>query len=873
MPGEVDPSSADRVRDLAGATAFEQIEPMVHQSPNPGASMRNLERWLAASGSPGSIAQYLSESRTLAELVVSMLGASQYAADILIQNPELASLVLDPSEVSRPIDTERLLADGHRLLAGATGYAHRLDRLRFLQQGAMIRIVVADLGGIWTEPEVWRGLSDLADAMIILAAEVAWDDYARSRDLEGDCPISIAGMGKLGGRELNFSSDIDLVFILDDAADERMEVHASRFCEKLGRALSDRMSRGSLYRVDLRLRPFGRSGPIAPRMRAIEAYSDKYAEPWEHLALIRSRVIVGPPEIKERWERMREATVFKQHRGEWAVEQIVSMRQRLEDRSDDSDLKRGPGGIRDAEFSAQILQMLFGADRPSLRGAGTLDALVALQMEGLIPVEAARQLSEGYSFLRQVEHRCQLVDDKQTHRLPDDPAQRLFLSRRMGFSSQGAFESNLDMHRARIRHWYRELLSATPALDARERCREKLGSEWPEAALWLDHLSAPDQYWQSLAENESSLDRVQHLCRIAPAFVVDLRRSETLTEQVFSGEILEGLDASGVRRLKPDWDPVELAGRMRTAWVKACVAAAMEPSIDFGHAYSRLCEAVLERLRERTSPELTLVALGSLAGHSLLPFSDCDLVMLFDEDRVVSHEAEAHGQALLRLVQELRSHQAPLAVDLRLRPEGRQGSVAVSKQAFRTYVATRMEPWERMAMSRHRLLFGQADLIKGSIGTVLGQRIEREDLLALLAMKARIEKERVPMGERTRNIKLGPGGQDDILWLGHLWLLARPELRQGGEEELETLLHRLESAGILEPDETEALQGAWRKMIEVRFLLVAQGWKDAVLPSDLDKIANREREAWRERCQDIQAHFTAVRAIFERQRERLISAC
>lgn len=859
--------------ELAGDNA-DTLLTIVEQSPNPAASLRNLQRWLAASGSPGAIADYLAESRTMAELVISMMGASQYAADILIQNPELAWLVLDPGEVSRPLERENLLRDGRRLLEHASSYAHRLDRLRFLQQGAIIRIIVADLSGIWAEPVVWRALSDLADAVIELAAEVAWQDYAQSRDLALTCPVSIVGMGKLGGRELNFSSDIDLVYLLDDQADERMEVHAARFAEKLGRALSDRMSRGSLYRVDLRLRPFGRSGPIAPRLRAVEAYTEKYAEPWEHLALIRSRVVVGSEDVIARWDRMRFQAVFKPHRGEWAVEQILDMRQRLEDRSDDFDLKRGPGGIRDAEFTAQVLQMLFGAERPTLQGAGTLDALVALQTQGLIPVDAARQLSEGYTFLRQVEHRCQLVDDQQTHRLPEDAAQRFYLARRMGFVSVGSFESNLAMHRARVRHWYRELLHVSAPESDRDEAKKRLAGQWPEAALWLDHLAAPDAYWRSLVENASSLDRVRELCRAAPAFVVELRKSEALTEQVFSGEILEDFDpGSSVRSLKQGWDARDLANRMRVAWVKSCARTSLDAGIPFGPAASVLAETVIRRVRERHAPDLTVVALGSLAGHSMLPFSDCDLVLLYDEATVSAREAESQGQSLLKQVQELRAHQAPISLDLRLRPEGRQGPVASSRESFRVYRNTRLEPWERMAMSRHRLLAGDPAIVHGTLGEVLAARADVEEMKSLLSMKMRIEQERVSQKERDRHIKLGPGGQDDILWLIHLWLRVRPDLRHEGIERVETAIPSLIAAGILDEAEGSLLSTAWDIYLAMRFSMAAQGWKDAALPADLDKIADQDQTAWADRIKCVQDHMASVRKIFDRHRDLLIAAC
>lgn len=865
-----DRATIARIESLAGQPMAGILNRSLYYSPHPDASLRNFERWLGVVGSPESVCTHLKQTPLLAEVIIGLFGASVYASDILIQNPELAWLVLDPSELTRPIERDALLVDGRRMAASASGYAHKLDRIRFLKQSTIIRIIVAELVEFWSPPVVWRAIADLADAAIILAAEAAWSDYAVAKGIEQPCPVSIFGMGKLGGRELNFSSDVDLVFVLDDEADDAMEAHAARFCEKVGRALSDRMSRGSVFRVDLRLRPFGRSGVIAPKMRAIEAYAEKYAEPWEHLALIRSRAILSSPEIAERWDTMRTKTAFKPHRGEWAIESIVKMRKRLEERSDYADLKRGEGGIRDAEFSAQIMQMLSGAEHPSLRSAETLPVLRELANLDIIPIQAARELAEGYIFLRQVEHRCQLVNDAQTHSIPSDLPEREFLARRMGFAGLGVFEARLGVVRARIRHWYSEIVGDADedVDDARASLQDRI-ADWSGVASWIDALPQSALYWKALKENESSLTRVQRVVEAAPGLLPKLRNETSITDQVVSGEVVEGGSPADPIRLIRSYRDEVLAARLKTAWVKIGVRFALDENSDYGSEFADIYDAALTAMAQHHAPGLTIVALGSLAGRCLAPFSDGDIVFLYDHEKMEVDQAERQAQAFLGSAQRLRNLSAPFSVDMRLRPEGRKGAVVVSLEALRRYRRNRIEAWERFAFSRHRLVFGDEDVYQRGAALLHDSVISREDWDELLKMKSRIENERVAAQDRGRNIKVGPGGMDDILWTAHLWLLQHPEKRRAEFSDLMILLRALEEEGVLSSDEQIELGSAWQDFFHLRVSLALHGHRDVAYPADPDKIDANHPERWRELIAKTVEHQVRVREIFQQQIERM----
>lgn len=804
----------DRVQKLVSLPFKDAIRTALGEASNPDLALMNFERWLSAVSGADSFAAQIVDAPPLAGVLMRTLGAGHQLGDMLVQNPEFAGVLLDPSTIMEPIETNRLVSEGVRLLSASNSYAHSLDRLRFLKQKTTLKIAALDLSGFSSGPEIWRALSDCADALILLAKEVAWKDYAEMRGLDGYCPVEIIGMGKLGGQELNYSSDIDLIFITPDDIAEDFEKHATRFCEKFIRALMDRMGRGSAYRVDMRLRPYGRSGPIVSTMRALEAYFDKHAEPWEHMALIRSRPIEPNTEIGRRWASMREKISFGKPRSSMSIDSILGMRQRIEERSGPDDVKRFSGGIRDVEFTCQILQLLFGRMLPSLRGVATLDVLTKLREADIISDQALKEMSEGYTFLRQTEHQCQIVSDLQTHSLPQNPDERLFLSRRLGFKNTQEFESVLELHRSRIRHWHQELVPATeePAMPGRAEALNRFESGQSGVAAWFDGIAESSSFYESLLANESSVERVEQIVHRAPALIPVLRESVVVTEQIVSGEILEEF-APGPHKLGGE---LQAQGRtLRRRWARCASKSALVVEFDFGSAWSDVIDEAIDEVNE--GRHFSVIALGGLGGRELALHSDADLFFVAHDD-----QAESAAQKLVQKFQELRNWGSPLVIDLRLRPEGKKGRITATEDALIKYRQERLEPWERFAISRSRLVSGVPESMQLLRRHILDGGLSIEEFESLLNMKTRIEKERVPVIHPENHIKLGPGGLDDILWSVHLRLLLEPESRPD-----------VPSVANLADKEMLA---AWNQFQRIRLQLGMLGWKDDRLPEEPEKM-------------------------------------
>ena len=314
-----------------------------------------------------------------------------------------------------------------------------------------------------------RELSDLADSVLRRGLEFAAGDDAE--------PPALFALGKLGGRELNFSSDVDLLFVCEaapDARGARARELAAASVRELKRRLEERGELGFGYRVDLDLRPEGPAGALVRGVEATLAYYELRGAPWERQMLLRLRHVAGAPTAAADFERALEPFIHPRHVDPLAIAKVRQMKQRIERERRaaghdlDSELKEGPGGIRDVEFTVQALQLFFAGHHRGLRTGNVLDAIGSLSSLGLLPDDAAADLDSGYRWLRRAEHALQLAEEHQTARLPTKPQARTAVARRMGYddaegeSARARFEADASRARARVReHFERLVLSET----------------------------------------------------------------------------------------------------------------------------------------------------------------------------------------------------------------------------------------------------------------------------------------------------------------------------------------------------------------------------------------------------------------------------
>ncbi len=665
---------------------------------------------------------------------------------------------------------------------------------------------------------------------------MVWKEYTEQKGLALECPVTVVAFGKLGGQELNYSSDIDLVYVLQDGLDEKVERHAFRFCEMFSRALSDNMGRGSLYRVDLRLRPFGGAGPVAPSMRAVEAYYRSHAELWEAQALIRSRPLCGLPEIWPRWQTLIEAHCFKKSISDFTLGVLLDTRDRIEEHADVDDLKRGPGGIRDVEFLVQIMQMLHGYVHVEVRVPSTLEALKALTQVGIVDKDSASALSEGYTFLRQMEHRCQLVDDQQTHAIPASRTGREHLARLMGYAGWLTLEGELGFQRRRIRDIYAAVLKGgTPESSQRD---DVLGRLSPSirvgVASWFDKLPECAEFYRSLKENGGSLERAVAIAAYAPTLLSKLADDLGVTEAVLSGEIEEPavLNLPAYRPGRPE----EFAAAAQTIWLHRVAAWTLDSSQDLGPILTELYDALVSNIAKSAGATFDVIALGSYGLTDPGVDSDLDLLLLVGDD-VPQDQAEVQAEIFLAAMNGLKRYGWRNDVDLRLRPEGGQGLPFRSHQGLRTYELERMEMWERFALGQARPVYGNPYSCALAQRVAYAMPLTPENLQELVTMKRRIETERVQPQYFKRDVKLGYGGLSDIEWLVHLFEMRYPTALETGKHVTEgDRIRRMAQAQLINAVERDQLVYARTHHLRVRNFLSLLGFTPDVLPENPDKL-------------------------------------
>ncbi|HET7765356.1 MAG TPA: bifunctional [glutamate--ammonia ligase]-adenylyl-L-tyrosine phosphorylase/[glutamate--ammonia-ligase] adenylyltransferase [Burkholderiales bacterium] len=409
------------------------------------------------------------------------LDYSRYARGLVASRPELREEIERAEEGGWTREAMQAFLHG----GGDSGDPSAL--LRKLRQRVMLRTMARDLADLAPLEEVCATMSTLAEVAIAEALAFLEQDGATPK-------LTVVGMGKLGGGELNVSSDVDLVFLYpeEDEAGARLE-HFTRLGRRLIAALDGRTGDGFVFRVDMRLRPWGDGGALATSLGALEEYFVTQGREWERYAWIKARALGGENNALSAIVRPFVYRKYLDYGTFGAMRELhAQIRAEVSRRELSNQIKLGPGGIREIEFVAQAFQLIRGGRDPALQIRPTVQVLALLAQKGLLPAAAFDELSDAYVFLRRLEHRLQYLDDAQTHELPADPADRLLVARAMGFAAWDSFRVALEQRRSRVSWHFEQLFSVEEAprhalapLWAGENAEERLGQlgfRDPEAA-------------------------------------------------------------------------------------------------------------------------------------------------------------------------------------------------------------------------------------------------------------------------------------------------------------------------------------------------------------------------------------------------------
>lgn len=743
------------------------------------------------------------------------------------------------------------------------------------------------------------------------------------------CGLVVLGMGKLGAGELNYSSDIDLILMFDPAAaidpDAAQGIFV-RLARDLVKLLEERTAEGYVFRTDLRLRPDPAATPLAVSISAAITYYESMGATWERAAMIKARPVAGDIAAGEGFLREIRSFIWRRSLDFSALADIHAIKRQINTHKGHSqriampghDVKLGRGGIREIEFSAQALQLLWGGRDPALRQATTMGALTALVGAGRLDRLALGELSDAYLFLRQLEHRLQMIDDRQTHRLPEDAAGLARIASFMGMTGTEALEQALLRHSRLVEGHYLHVFEgivgempacgfqmpegaedapeAVAALEAMgfrdgasalgmlrgwqqggvratrsERARgllsgllpallESFSSQGePDAVLarfdaMLSRLPVGVQILSMIQRNPALLGRIATILGAAPPFADHLAHFPAAFEGLLSNDPAAALPMlARVKEARHLEEALDAARRLATERRFEIDAALLEGRLsanEGGRLRSDLAESVMEAVIPRVTAEfarrhgrvaggaLAVLAMGKLGGQEMLPGSDLDIVLLYDhaagaEASTGGAKSLAPSDYFIRL-----SHQIVAAlsspgaegrlfeVDMRLRPTGNKGPVATRLASFETYQVEQAWSWERMALTRARVVAGPAAFRKRVAQALRAAQLRPlppgRALRDAAAMRARLLRELPPFG--FWDLKAMPGGMIEVEFIAQGLVLehapGRPELLRHNTA---MALRALGDGGLL-PEAGTLIQAEslWRTLLGLRRLMMAR---------------------------------------------------
>ncbi|MDR3514977.1 MAG: bifunctional [glutamine synthetase] adenylyltransferase/[glutamine synthetase]-adenylyl-L-tyrosine phosphorylase [Azospirillaceae bacterium] len=866
-------------------------------------------------------------------LLDAVMGNSPYLAGLMIRE---ANFVVDIATTGFQAALDRVLDTLTHEQINQTDTDRLMTALRHAKRHAALTIALADIGGAWTLQQVTTALSRTADTALHLAATHLVRLAVAAGRIDVDDPadplvgsgLIVLGMGKLGANELNYSSDIDLIVFYDDTVvrtrrpDDLTQTFV-RLTRDLVRIIDERTRDGYVFRTDLRLRPDPGATPLAVSVSAAEAYYGSLGQNWERAAMIKARFVTGDASAGAAMLRFLRPFVWRRHLDFAAIQDIHAIKRQINAYRgyhaatvEGHDVKLGHGGIREIEFFVQTQQLIFGGREPGLRAPQTLAGLQALVAAGRVPADAAVELTAAYRFLRWVEHRLQMMEDQQTHRLPETPQGVAAFAGFLGYSDPERFRAELRAHLARVedhyaslfedappladagnlvftgtdddpatiatlramgftnpaaiattvRGWHHGRYRATRSTRAREILTELIPSllralaatPHPDDAFinfdsFLAGLPAGVQLLALVYNNPSLLNLVAEIMGTAPRLAAALSRRPGQFDAVLSPGFFDTLPSAG--HLADDWARLRpLAGSLEETmdlcrrWTADQIfqagahilrhvteADACGPFLsdvaDLG--LTILTDAVTEDFARQhgrfTGTRMAVLAMGRLGSREMTVRSDLDLIMVYDVPPELTQSDGPRplspGEYFIRLCQRLiTAITAPTSegrlyeVDMRLRPSGNAGPLAVSAAGFARYQADSAWTWEHMALTRARVATGPSSLrqrLEAIVATVLTRPRDPDRLLYdVAAMRRRIDKE---FGhDDPWDFKYCQGGFIDIEFITQYLML-----RHGHEHpsviarDCRTALRHLAEAHLIAADDAATLIegfGLWRRL-------------------------------------------------------------
>ena len=931
--------------------------------------------------------------------VLALAAWSPLLATTLAQNPDYLAWLARERSHARVKSREELNESLARFALTNSQLDPQVLLARFRRR-ELLRIYLHDIRDTSTLVEITEELSNLADAILEHALGLARQELdnrygpPQCRDERGrtaTASFCTVALGKLGSFELNYASDIDLLFLYSDegttsGTGSRGAItnreYFNKLAEKVSRLVGQQAGEGAAYRVDLRLRPYGRDGALSTSIEEAVRYYREKAQKWELQTLIRSRAAAGNPALYTQLAaRVRDRVYVRDETIGRALAQVRLAKQKI-DRHHAQDaggfnVKLGRGGIREIEFIAQALQLAFGGGDPWLRAAHTLISLGRLADRHLITERERTQLSDAYIFLRKLEHRLQMEHGLQTHSVPEDTARRLLVARRMGFQEDDAlsgFERALETHTQHVRAAYDRVFGnaadeteendSTAAEDAFAPTYEtsSVPLEKPidaeeaaansAAAVFIHHLMdaastgeaheshnvspGVEALSQSLLEAARSSHNSRRALMLAARIASSLDKTTTevqlsmthlnalvrlCAESEFFGEMITGnpalilaLPLNEEQKFERDYSSAlraaveaednfgaEMAA-LRRAWARLLIeigaldAMGAITMLESNRRQTELAAASLDagcliasrELKRRYGEgnalaRIAVLGLGRLGGGGMDYGSDLDVVLVYDDDAPSPVEGLASGEAYARFGEFLIAALSGVTrdrylyrMDLRLRPDGRNGVSVSGAHAFTDYLRERSVEWEWLAYVKVRAAAGDLDFgerVETKVRRIIHQAARAGDAetlrLETRRVRKRLEREKTARRTNSTDIKYGAGGMLDVYFATRYLQLRDNVPDEGRDRSTRAVLERLHNARSLGGEDYRAMKDGYTLLRALDHALRFMMGRSTRLPAtDHPALKDLARRLNYDSPDDLTAslasHMKGIRAAYER---------
>lgn len=757
------------------------------------------------------------------EVLFSISVNSNYLTDVIVRNPEYLLWILNTNKLKTALEKKQFKKELETTTSSFKTFEAKVRTVKSIKRKEVLAIGVKDILSLSNLESTVMELSVLAECLSANLFELCYQHVLKKHGItKTSRKYAVVSLGKLGGRELNYSSDVDLIVFFD----KNTKINNKEYYEILTEAIhlfiktaSTPDDAGYLYRIDFRLRPDGKNSPLCRTLSDYLRYYETKGEDWERQMLIKANFLCGNKKLYDEFIQYLFPFIYPSAFLTSPVKQIKKLRSAvLKSLIDEKDIKQTSGGIRDIEFSVQALQLINGGNNISLRTGNTLEAINKLNNSKLITSEEAKELTEAYIFFRKIEHYLQLMNDTQTHSIPAEGELAEKLASYLFFDSQNSLNLFVSEHRRKVRNFYISVIGSDDTVKEQiilsqvsfadinkaeknllflkkgEGIFEQKGFDArtmssfsrieTELLNYLKHCSSPDtvlvnfvrvmkqskfpSIWYEEFSNKKMFSSFLRICEFSQK-AIDLFAEDSLLRESF-------LSKSVYKKINPELEihlhVKQILFRLLYQFTANRISI-QEISSSLSKFLLLKTSRIIENFVNSEFNNLNYfsASLGSIAWEQASFNSDVDLIFVSEN----SSNYPDIQKKFFELINLIKKEIAPVGVDCRLRPEGRTSLMIWDINTYEQYLEKRIRIWELQALCKIKFVSGNKKLFK-KFTSLVSNRIEKESKPNLIkeinAMREKLLEQAIILPGRGFNIKKSRGGLSDIDFILQFLILS-----------------------------------------------------------------------------------------------------